>query len=309
MRLSHSPPQLPRFIPFLTAIFFLSISLYLAHSPTPIIHPISKSVDYSLSRDCVRDLINDLCQQDSRNDTIGLIAAHADSYGAFGNNFIQLLILVQFSLLTGLKEIYVDDGFCWLSTGMTFRTPQGIFVQTISNISSIPYTRNEWINGRWFFPCCWCSDFTWRYLSDSIRDGLWQVIPEVSVDPETLYLYTRGGPLVWEYGGNVHPSYGQPPCDYYLQVMRSFKKVRIVGDFMNPCVKVAIEAGALWELYDDRRNFAVMVAAKYIVLATSSRSHVILVASFAHRGVVGQIMGPTSMIRAAVISRTLNARR
>jgi hypothetical protein len=90
-------------------------------------------------------------------------------------------------------------------------------------------------------------------------------------------LYTRGGPSVW--GNDIHSGYGQPPCDYYLEVMRNFRKVRVIGDFMNPCVNVTLQAGAVSEEYDDRKNLAVTVHAKYIVLASSSRSHAVIALS------------------------------
>jgi hypothetical protein len=281
MRAARPRSPIRRFLFFLLPLSFLAASIFLTHFISTLApsRPISSFVDYSLSRPCALSFVHDLCDQGNRNDTIDLIAAHATTYGAFGNNFIQLLIVLQFCILVGLREIFVDAGFCWLTIGMTFQTRQRISITAVNDSSEIPYERDRWIDGQWFFPCCWCPDFTWRYLADSIRDGLWQVLPRVTVEPETLYLYTRGGPLVWEYEGDVHPSYGQPPCDYYLQVMKQFEKVRVIGDFMNPCVNATIQAGAFWELYDDKRNFAMMVGAKYLVLAKSSRSHVILAMS------------------------------
>jgi hypothetical protein len=138
---------------------------------------------------------------------------------------------------------------------------------------------SSWINGLWYFPSFWCPEFTWRYLADSVRPNILQILPAANPDPNTLYMYARGGPRVWEYGGDIHPSYGQPPCDYYLQVMRNFSKSVVIGDKMNPCVNITIAAGAAWEPFDDTGNLALMIQAKRIVLARSSRSHAILALS------------------------------
>jgi hypothetical protein len=160
---------------------------------------------------------------------------------------------------------------------MSFLTTHGILINVVSNDTEIPYPRDQWINGEFIFPDFWCPEFMVRPFIESVRHGLMPVFPQVTVDPEALYLYMRGGPTGW--GTDVHRSYGQPPCNYYLQVMPKFKKVRVIGDFMNPCVNISIQAGAIWEEYDDRRNFALMIQAKYIVLATSSRSHAVMALS------------------------------
>jgi hypothetical protein len=177
-------------------------------------------------------------------------------------------------LIVGLKEIFVDENFCWLTQELSFASTQGILIRVVFNSSDIPYPRKQWIDGEFIFPCCWCPQFMVRPFIESVRHGLLPVFPKVTVDSEALYLYMRGGPTGW--GTNVHQSYGQPPCDYYLQVMRKFKKVHVIGDFMNPCVNISIRAGAIWEEYDDQKNFALLIMAKYVVLASSSRSHAIL---------------------------------
>jgi hypothetical protein len=48
-----------------------------------------------------------------------LIAVHVDTYGTFANNFIQLLLAIQFSLIIGVKTIFLDESFCWLTLAMT----------------------------------------------------------------------------------------------------------------------------------------------------------------------------------------------
>jgi hypothetical protein len=78
----------------------------------------------------------------------------------------------------------------------------------------------------------------------------------------------------------VHPNYGQPPCDFYFQVMAKFRKAIVLGDTYNPCVWPLIKKGAVPVPFDDSGNLALLLAAKYVALAKSSRSHVILALSF-----------------------------
>jgi hypothetical protein len=243
------------------------------------IHPIW-SINFSLSDSCARDFVNDLVFQDNVTSLNLARAIHIRSYGNYGNMFIQLITGLQFVLLTHLQEVFVDDGFCFLKTNMSFVTPFGIEIKTIESSESMPYPRARWIDGMWIFPCCWCAGFTWRIPADLVRADLLKLFPPVPVDPNALYLYLRGGADIWYSGTEqIHPSYSQPPCSFYLDAMQGFRRAVALGDGWNPCLNVTIRSGAFWEPYDDRRAFAMMIHSRFIALARSSRSQAILALS------------------------------
>jgi hypothetical protein len=234
--------------------------------------------DYSLSRPCIQRLVGFQCRKDGHNDTSGVVAIHVTTYCGFGNNWCQLLVALQFCLVTNITEIYVDESFCWLPANYSFHTPQHILIAVTAN-GAVPHPRHRWLNELWMWPDGWCDDFTWRYLAESVRWGVLQCLPSVRTDASALYLYMRGGDSTWGYPIGAHVNYAQPPCDFYLQVMRNFSRSKVLGDFTHPCTSVLIGAGAELERYNERRNVALMVNAKYIALAMSSRSHAVLALS------------------------------
>jgi hypothetical protein len=89
----------------------------------------------------------------------------------------------------------------------------------------------------------------------------------------------RGGAEIWGTLVGIAPGYNQPPCRFYLDAMRQFTKVRVMGGDGNPCRELAVKQGAYTEPFDNRLDLIRMIYAHNIVLARSSRSHGVLALS------------------------------
>jgi hypothetical protein len=236
------------------------------------------SATYSLSRKCARMFAANMCHRDSKKFTTELDAVVISTCGGYGNNFIQLMSVLAFCLVMKIKLVYVARCFLWLWT-VNFTTPQGIRVIPVDHPTQVPFPRERWVYGGWWTPDHWCGDWTYRYLAAQVREPLLSVIPTVTVDPDMLFLYLRGGHDIWNATAGVHRNYAQPPCSFYLDPMRNFTTVRALGGTLHPCLEVVMKAGAQWEPFNDTLDMARMIYAHHIALARSSRSHAVLALS------------------------------
>jgi hypothetical protein len=183
--------------------FPLPLVLWLTLSTRSRCHPLPRSMSlltyprFSLTRPCARDFVQEMCHQSRRRFTTNWIAAHVITGGNYGNHYIQLQTVLTFAVLTGIQKVFVDNGFCWLTTGMSFQTLHGIRIAVVTNSRAIPYPRSRWIDAIWFFTPAWCPDFTWRYFADSLRRWLLPVLPVVDSDPELPYLFLGEGKEIW----------------------------------------------------------------------------------------------------------------
>jgi hypothetical protein len=157
---------------------------------------VSSSV-FSLSRPCIRSFVDRALSVGKRQTIEGLVAVHGHLGGGFGNNFIEIISMIQFSIVCGIREIFVDENFLLLGLGTTFRTLQDIQITTIVSNAHIPYPSEKWIDVGWLDVNCGCPDVTWRYVADSIRFALLQTLPYIPADHDTLFLYMRGGAEIW----------------------------------------------------------------------------------------------------------------
>jgi hypothetical protein len=192
---------------------------------------------------------------------------------------MQFVHAFFFALVTNVNTIYCSHNLCWLPPNLTFVTRENIKLIVLSPTSQIPLPRQLWLGQVWQFARDWCADFTWSYAMDSLRVFLLHGIPFVPTDPDALYLYMRGGATIWKSSLSLNRNYAQPPCRFYTDAMRGFKVVLVIGDKWNPCIEVAIRAGAYWHPYKDRNDMGRMVYSHAIALAHSSRSHAILALS------------------------------
>jgi hypothetical protein len=170
---------------------FLSFQL-LSKRPPLEFRGIVNSHIFSLSRSCIRSFINRALSVGHRESIEGLVAIHGRVVGAFGNNFIELINMLQFAIVCGIKEIFLDQNFLLLEVGTTLTTLQNIRITVVDSSSGIPYSPEKWIGGDWFHVACHCPDVTWRYAADSIRPALLPTLPCIPSDRETLFLYGLG---------------------------------------------------------------------------------------------------------------------
>jgi hypothetical protein len=181
------------------------------------------------------------------------------------------------ALLMTLPFISVQRGFLWMETS-NFTTPQGIRIISVGNFGGIPFPRKQWILISWGGPKHWRADFSYSFLISQVRESLLTIFPPVSIDQDMLFVYLRGGSYIWTLA-TPHKTYAQQPCRFYVDPMRNFTKVQVIGDVFHPCTDALIKIGAYWEPYNDRLDMSRMVFARHIVLGRSTRSHAMLALS------------------------------
>jgi hypothetical protein len=103
------------------------------------------SAIFSLSRPCIRSFVDRALSVGHRPGTDGLVAVHGHLGGGFGNNFIDIISMIQFAIVCGIREIFVDENFLLLSQGTILMTMQGIKITVIVSSSHIPYPSEKWI--------------------------------------------------------------------------------------------------------------------------------------------------------------------
>jgi hypothetical protein len=234
---------------------------------------------FSLARSCARTFFLENCMEPDSDRVRKFVAIEVIPSGGYGNHVLQLIHAFFFGLLANVAIIYCRSDLCWLPENLTFTTRENVSLIVLGPESTITLPQQAWFGKAWQQGSVWCEDFTWRYAMDSLREFLLMGIPHVPTDPSTLYLYIRGGQDIWNMTTSFFRRYRQPPCSFYLGAMSGFAKVRVIGDKWNPCVEMAISAGADWEPYNDLRDTGIMVNSRFIVLASSSRSHAVLALS------------------------------
>jgi hypothetical protein len=218
-----------------------------------------------------------ICEKDRKQYTDGFEAVAIRIEGGFGSQFIQIITTLALALVLRIKIIYVTCPFLWMGqTNLT--TQNGIQVVPIKDIHFIPFPRSKWVMTGWWRIETWCADFSYRYLAALIREPLLKLLPVPPNDPDTLFMYLRGGDI-WNNKRIVSTTHSQPPCQFYSDPMRNFTKARVVGGTFHSCTPLLIRLGAEQESYNDTLAMSQMVYSHHIVLARSSRSHAVLALS------------------------------
>lgn len=188
-------------------------------------------------------------------------------YGRLGNNFFQLLNAFLFAKVLGILVIFVRPGFMGIQSRIT--TMSQLSVYPILNRSCMASSCfNE---GRLFYfkyPCFDDRDrlFMFSELRPALLTGF-PIPPSLKNDNTSLVVLLRGGDIMRE---RPHFFYGQPPCQYYLEVMAQYKSTMLLTDGGNPCELRVRSAGALRIPTNTLVNFAWMVYAHSLVLARST---------------------------------------
>jgi hypothetical protein len=108
------------------------------------------------------------------------------------------------------------------------------------------------------------------FIFGELRPGILTCFPRPSyLRSHSLVVHLRGGDIM----SHPHRSYGQPPCQYYMDVIRQYRDTILLTDGGNPCELVVRAAGALRPPADVIDNFACMVYAHHLVLSWSTFGH------------------------------------
>lgn len=101
----------------------------------------------------------------------------------------------------------------------------------------------------------------------------------VDLPKDILSIHVRSGDI---FGSDPHPSYGQPPCGYYREIIETgnWSKIFLFAeDRLNPCIDVVRSYGALHVQGKLRNEIGLMVSSRNLVIG---------------HGTFGMIMGSIS---------------
>jgi len=84
-------------------------------------------------------------------------------------------------------------------------------------------------------------------------------------DPKKLSIHIRGGDI---FSISPHPSYRQPPLDYYLKIMKSYEEVFLIAqDKFNPCVNELLKLNNVHFISSDlKEDLTNLVCSQNVVL-------------------------------------------
>lgn len=176
----------------------------------------------------------------------------------FGNSFIQFLNVLRVAIHSEIKRIVVPQGFLTLSSSFYFGD---IFFEMKNNYRNC-------VSGDFFYPTALMrklpainfSSTSFIQFRDFFLSHFKQIIPN-----NTLVLHIRSGDIFS--GKNVHHGYGQPPCQYYKDIMKFAKWSKIIliaEDYGNPCVRIIQKEGAKFQINSLHQDLSVLLNAPNI---------------------------------------------
>lgn len=187
--------------------------------------------------------------------------------GQFGNSVIEVLRGVQFARATGLKEIYVPHGFSrqlksFNYTDITFK---------MSKPRRYKYFHNECHLVNLYDPFKRLPRLQFKADPEFV-DWINSQYPKIDIPDDTLVAHVRSGGI---FGPStfIHPLYGQPPCQYYLDAFKkgNFSKLIIVSmDEKNPCVNILKNHSGIYNKNSFETDFSIMLNAKNLIISRGS---------------------------------------
>jgi hypothetical protein len=209
-----------------------------------------------------------------RFDSGKLTAFRLVKTGQFGNNWRQFLAVIVVARLFAIRTIYVTHGF--LRIRETILLADRLEIRPTNKSFRF---RTAVFRSKFFitFPRPACPGLSAVVLASEIREHILRHYLRRPVDNSTLYLFVRSGDVFKFF---PEPSYGQPPCRFYLDVMEhragDVRPVIISQDKKNPCVDVLIEHGAYWRQQSFDEDFATMVYCTKLAVSMSTLSPAVL---------------------------------
>jgi hypothetical protein len=128
-------------------------------------------------------------------------------------------------------------------------------------------------------PTCPLDDIA---IAGTIREVFLSTLPNVTVNPTTLYICAPGGEVT-EKNATLY-SHGQPPCHYYLDAMRidGAPETVVMSNHgkPSPCVKQLVAKGAVYgSVQGPREDLARFIHSKRIVVSRTSFTTMVMLLS------------------------------
>ena len=166
--------------------------------------------------------------------------------GRFSNQVITFLRAIKICQMSGIKKLVLPPHFLSFSNRKAFSNfyyedIQVIFSTNISEcIQADVYFRPKRMPRLEFE----------NSFNIHFKDMFYKALPQVEIPNNSLVIHIRSGDIFF----NKDPSYGQPPCNFYLDIikMKNWSKVFLIAeDNVNPCVDIvkqyAIYKQQSWE--------------------------------------------------------------
>lgn len=154
-------------------------------------------------------------------------------YGGFGNQIVSFLRSVQFAKKMGVSLIFFQPGFIMQKQSFLYSS---IYFNT-TNSKSFKYFNGKCFRNNFFFPIPYLPRISFN-IDHSFRLFFRKILLNISIPNDALVIHLRSGDI---FKRSKYPSYGQPPCHYYSDVikMKNWSKVIIVSSSTNnPCVNI-----------------------------------------------------------------------
>jgi hypothetical protein len=200
------------------------------------------------------------------------LALCLEVFGSYGNQIISFIHAIFCTKIANIAEIFCCCGWAHLPPGEHFVTPDGISITTISKTRNVPYPRKYVLFDSFFFASDPCPDFSWKHAITGITHHLRKPFPPLNLDPELLVIVLRGGIDMWIWK-DWSRTYTQPPCNFFLNVMKNFSKTLVVGGDHSACLDKIIKAGATSIPWNDIQATRYMLYARNVVWSRTSRAH------------------------------------
>ncbi|KAK8845680.1 hypothetical protein M9Y10_020598 [Tritrichomonas musculus] len=195
--------------------------------------------------------------------------------GQFGNHVIELLHAYQFAKYIGLSSIIFQHYF--MDQIKPFK-----YKDITIEIATIPYKyyRNHCISIDFYHSLPNLPRIPFE-IDQKFKKWYLKRFSKISIPNDTLTIYIRSGSIFDR--GYVHRFYGQPPCNYYKDVikMRNWSDIRIIAsDDKNPCVNIIREMGAKFEQHSFDDDFSYLINSKNLVISRGSFSYAVILFSY-----------------------------
>ena len=185
-----------------------------------------------------------------------------------GNSMVQLLRAVQLSKETGIKKYYFPPGFLSLSQSFT-----------VYDIQFDPIHPNNTFNC--YQQVLWYPIRTLPRVPYEIDPKFNKQYKPFNFSNDSLVIHIRSGDIFYRRYKNSH--YGQPPCQYYREVisMRNWSDITILSeDNRNPCVDIlSTEIGIPFKKNEFHHDFSILLNAPNIVFSYGSFSYAVILFS------------------------------
>lgn len=191
----------------------------------------------------------------------------------FGNSMIQLLNIIQIANVTGIKNVYFPNKFLLQKKSFSIKGINFFVInstKTLNCYTGIFYERSKKLPKLPFF------------IDPDFKKLFQKSLYQMSLPKDALVIHVRAGD-VFKRIFNINFKYGQPPCNYYLDVirMKNWSQVILIAeDSSNPCVKViSKKANVKFKPRDLTTDLSILINAPNLALSRGSFCYAIILLS------------------------------